>query len=63
MKVGSLGALGSDTLNKENVIEADLYVKKSYAGGFSLELHGGLFDVANTDSPNWQANLNATFDF
>ena len=63
MTVGDWGALGSDGLNDENVIEADLYVKKSYAGGFSLELHGGLFDVANTSSLNWQANLNATFDF
>ena len=63
VNVGSLGALGSGDVNTEKVVEADLYVKKSYAGGFSLELHGGLFDVANTDSPNWQANLNATFDF
>ena len=62
LKVGSLSALG-DQSNDEDVLEADLYVKKSYAGGFSLELHGGLFDVANTDSPYWQANLNATFDF
>ena len=61
--VGSLGALGRDDMSKEDVVEADVYVKKSYAGGFSLELHGGVFDVANTDDMYWQANLNATFDF
>ena len=48
--------------NIEQVIEADLYVKKSYAGGFSIKLHGGLFDLAD-DKPYWQAQLNTTFDF
>ncbi len=49
-------------LNKEQVIEADLYVKKSYAGGFALKLQGGLFDLSN-ENPYWQFQLNTTFDF
>lgn len=51
-----------EDFSKEQVIEADLYVKKSYAGGFSIKLHGGLFDLA-ADKPYWQAQLNTAFDF
>ena len=49
-------------LNNKQVIEADLYVKKSYAGGFAIKLLGGLFDLSN-DSPYWQVQLQTTFDF
>ena len=49
-------------LSKSEVIEADLYVKKSYAGGFSIKLQGGLFDLS-AEAPYWQAQLNTTFDF
>ena len=53
---------GAAALSQENVIEADIYLKKSYAGGFSIALQAGLFDVM-ADSPFWQAQLNTTFDF
>ena len=68
--IGSWGKYGNNGKNPESdeafqteqVIEADLYVKKSYAGGFSIKLHGGLFDLA-AEKPYWQAQLNTTFDF
>lgn len=53
---------GDADLSKNEVIEIDLYVKKSYAGGFALNLQGGLFDIGN-DKPYWQVQLNTTFDF
>ena len=37
-------------LSTSEVIEADLYVKKSYAGGFSIKVQGGLFDLS-ADTP------------
>ena len=49
-------------LSTEEVIEVDIYVKKHYAGGFSIKLQGGLFDLSN-DAPYWQVQLNTTFDF
>ena len=49
-------------LSTEKVIEADVYVKKSYAGGFAINIQGGLFDISN-DKPYWQLQLNTTFDF
>jgi len=52
---------GSELAKKE-VIEADLYVKKSYAGGFAIKLHGGLFDLTSS-TPYWQVQLNTTFNF
>lgn len=62
----SNGGLNPDdnktALSKEEVIEVDVYVKKSYAGGFAISLQGGLFDITN-DKPYWQAQLNTTFDF
>ena len=62
--VASLGALGADAgVNTDNVAEIDLFVKKSYAGGFSLEVFGGMFDVASADSAYWQVAVNASFDF
>ena len=51
-----------NALSTTEVIEADLYVKKSYAGGFSIKLQGGLFDLA-ADKAYWQVQLNTTFDF
>ncbi len=49
-------------LNKEQVIEVDVYVKKSYAGGFSAKVQGGVFDLS-AEKPYWQVQLNTTFDF
>ena len=68
--IGSWGQWGNNGVNpednselaKEKVIEADLYVKKSYAGGFAIKLQGGLFDLTNS-TPYWQVQLNTTFDF
>ena len=70
-KVGAFGKWGNNgksikdnttALNSEEVVEADLYVKKSWAGGFSLALHGGLYDIVN-DNRYWQVQLNTHFDF
>ncbi len=56
-------AVGDDSdLNTEGVVEADLYVKKNWAGGFSVALHGGLYDLVN-DNRYWQVQLNTQFDF
>ena len=68
--IGSWGMWGNDgnnpgdssLLSKEQVIEADIYVKKRYAGGFAIEVHGGLFDL-NNETPYWQVQLNTSFDF
>ena len=68
--IGSWGKWGNSGKNPEDdsdlstteVIEADLYVKKSYAGGFSIKLQGGLFDLS-AETPYWQVQLNTTFDF
>ena len=64
LTVGSVGQYSDidDLAGKEEVIEADVYIKKSYAGGFAIRLEGGLFDLT-ADEPYWQAQLNATFDF
>jgi len=69
-KVGSWGQWGNngknpandEDLNTKGVVEADLFVKKSYAGGFTIKIQGGLFDLTNS-SPYWQAQINTTFDF
>ncbi len=69
-KVGAWGKWSNDgknpeddsALSQEEVVEADIYVKKSYAGGFTIQLQGGLFDITQ-DTPYWQVQLNTTFDF
>ena len=53
---------GGEEMSASQVIEADVYVKKSYAGGFAIKLLGGVFDLANND-PYWQVQLQTTFDF
>ena len=70
-KAGNFGKWGnggknvvdsSVDLSTDGVVEADLYVKKSWAGGFSVALHGGLYDLVN-DNRYWQVQLNTQFDF
>ena len=64
LNVGTLGKWANQDVNKEDVIEADLYVKKNFAGGFGLELSGGLYDLTGEDTfGGWQVQLNTTFDF
>ena len=69
--VGAFGKWGNDgklakdnetALNTDGVVETDLYIKKSWAGGFSVALHGGLYDLVN-DNRYWQVQLNTQFDF
>lgn len=50
------------SLRAKKVIEADIYLKKYYVGGFSINLQGGLFDITNKNS-YWQVQLNTKFDF
>ena len=65
LNVGTLGKWANQGVNTEDVIEADLYLKKNFAGGFGLELSGGLYDLTNQDDAlaGWQVQVNTTFDF
>ena len=60
---GGVNPDGDAELSTDGVIEADVYVKKSYAGGFAINIQGGFFDLTNADAPYWQLQLNTTFDF
>ena len=61
--IGANGVWYKDSYNlaKEKVWEVDAHVKKSYAGGFAIELQAGAFDVQN--EPHVQVQMNTTFDF
>ncbi len=55
-------ASGSPEAIRNSVTEIAGYVKKSYAGGLTLKVSGGMFDILGA-SPLWQVQVNTTFDF
>lgn len=51
-----------NSLNSKDVVEASLFLKKNFAGGFKFKLNGGAFDVL-ADKLYWQVQMNVMFNF
>ncbi len=49
-------------VGKEKVWEVDVHLRKTYAGGFAIELYAGAFDAMG-DSSHLQVQMNTSFDF